>query len=89
MKDQPYTNESKITLNDLFGIELILLRSELEYCNFLNLYERVLWYESFLTIFSFWMKKIEVRLVTIKNRIFFDVRLYPLSFFASTPFKPI
>ena len=49
----------------------------------------VLRYESFLTIFSLsTQQKIEVRLVEI-TIIIFDVSLYPLSFFANTPFKCI
>ena len=48
-------------MNDLLGIKLICLRSELNV--------RL------------------VRLVAIKNAFFIALSLYPLSFFANTPFK--
>ena len=57
-------------------------------CNFLNLYGRyVLQYKSFLTIFFLKTQQIEVRLVAIKTAFFIALSLYPLLFFANTPFK--
>ena len=50
-------------MNDLFGIKLMILRSELNVETF-----RI--YESLLTIFSLYTLQIEVRLVAIKSDYF-------------------
>ena len=55
-------------LNDLFGIKLINLLSELNVAFFFSLYGLcVLLYETFLTIFSLKTQQIEVRLLTLKS----------------------
>ena len=76
-------------LNDLFGIKLIFFSIRVEYCNFLNLSGRHTFslgvvINNFLLIDAPDRSKIS----NDQKRSFFAVSLYPLSFFANTPFKP-
>ena len=91
LENQLYTNASKKIddyrlqyLNDLFELTWFFT-IWVEYCNFLNLYERyVLWYESFLTIF---LKHDKSMISSNYHRISLDVSLYLLLIFANTNFK--
>ena len=74
-------------LNDLFGIKLICLRSELNVESFqICMYAAFLGvsrFNNFLLIIATDRSKIS----SDKKRFFIALRLYPLSFFANTPFK--
>ena len=76
-------------LNDLFGIKLIFLRSELyvaTFCTSIDVY--VLRYKSVLTIFSLYATD-SSKINNDQKRLLIALNLYPLSFFANTPFKKI
>ena len=74
-------------LNDLFGIKLICFRSELNVASFqICMYAAFLGvsrFNNFLLIIATDRSKISSH----QKRFFIALSLYPLSFFANTPFK--
>ena len=74
-------------LNDLFGIKLIILRSELNVASFQICMDAAFFdvsrFNNFLLIDATDRSKIS----SDQKRLFFALSLYPLSFFAKTPLK--
>ena len=99
MKYQLFTNASKnnrwlqttfCNINDLFGIKLICLRSELNVASFWICMDAAffgIWdvFNNFLLIDATDRSKIRID----QKRFFIAIIIYPLSFFSNTPFKQL
>ena len=74
-------------LNDLFGIKLICLRSELNVATFWLCMDSTFFGMSCFKPFSPYRRRDRSKISSDQKRLFMAVSLYPLSFFANTPFK--
>ena len=71
--------------NDLFGIKLNYLQSESKTATLWKLYENWIW-----VMFNLFLLRDATdrsKISSNHHRIFLDVRLYPISLFANTPFN--